>query len=65
MKMDIQKFGYFENEKSFLDEKKNKTFFIVFEGISFGEKKKKIDRKQRTQANNTTLLSNSLQKSLH
>ena len=65
MKMDIQKFGYFENEKSFLDEKKNKTFFIVFEGISFGEKKKKNDRKQRTQANNTTLLSNSLQKSLH
>ena len=32
----LQKFEYLENEKSFLDE--IKTFFIVFEGISFGEK---------------------------
>ena len=33
---EIQKFEYFENEKSFLDKKK-KTFFIVFVGLSFGE----------------------------
>ena len=32
----IQKFEYLENEKSFLDE--IKTFFTVFEGLSFGEK---------------------------
>ena len=32
----LQKFEYLENERSFLDEKK--TFFIVFEGLSFGEK---------------------------
>ena len=31
------KFEYLENEKSFLDEIK-KTFFMVFEGLSFGEK---------------------------
>ena len=30
------KFEYLENEKSFLDEIKN--IFIVFEGLSFGEK---------------------------
>ena len=30
---EIQKFEYLENEKSFLDE--IKTFFIVFEGLSF------------------------------
>ena len=35
-KKKIQKFEYLENEKSFLDE--IKTFFIVFEGLSFGEK---------------------------
>ena len=35
-KMKIQKFEYLENEKSFLDE--IKTFFIVFEELSFGEK---------------------------
>ena len=35
-KTEIQKFEYLENEKSFLDE--IKTFFIVFEGLSFGEK---------------------------
>ena len=35
--MKIPKFEYLENEKSFLDEKK-KTFFIVFERLSFGEK---------------------------
>ena len=39
-KTEIQKFEYIENEKSFLDEMKSKTFFIVFEGLSFGEKKK-------------------------
>ena len=32
----LQKLEYLENEKSFLDE--IKTFFIVFEGLSFGEK---------------------------
>ena len=32
----IQKFEYLENEKSFFDE--IKTFFIVFEGLSFDEK---------------------------
>ena len=31
-----QKFEYLENENSFLDE--IKTLFIVFEGLSFGEK---------------------------
>ena len=36
-KKEIQKFEYSENKKSFLDEIK-KTFFIVFEGLSFGEK---------------------------
>ena len=35
-KMQIQKFKYLKNEKSFSDEKK--SFFIVFEGLSFGEK---------------------------
>ena len=35
-KTNIEKFEYLENEKSFLDEKK--IFFIVFEGLSFGEK---------------------------
>ena len=33
----IQKFEYLENEKRFLDEIK-KHFFIVFEGLSLGEK---------------------------
>ena len=33
-KAEIQKFEYLENEKSFLDE--IKTFFIVFERLSFG-----------------------------
>ena len=32
---EIQKYEYLENQKSFLDEK---AFFIVFEGLSFGEK---------------------------
>ena len=32
----LRKFEYIENEKSFLDE--IKTFFTVFEGLSFGEK---------------------------
>ena len=31
-----QKSEYFENEKSFLDE--IKSFFIVFKGLSFGQK---------------------------
>ena len=31
-----QKFEYLEDEKSFLDE--IKTFFKIFEGLSFGEK---------------------------
>ena len=33
---------------------KQKTFFIVFLGLSFG-KKKKIDKKQRTQALSLTI----------
>ena len=32
----LQQFQYLENEKRFFDE--IKTFFIVFEGLSFGEK---------------------------
>ena len=32
----IQKFKYLESKKSFLDE--IKTFFMVFGGLSFGEK---------------------------
>ena len=36
-KTKIQKFEYLENKKSFLDEIK-KTFFIVFEWLSLGEK---------------------------
>ena len=32
----LQKFEYLEKEKDFLDEKK--TFFILFEGLSFDEK---------------------------
>ena len=35
-KTKIQKFKYLKNEKSFLDE--IKTFFMNFEGLSFGEK---------------------------
>ena len=35
-KTKIQKFEYLENEKNFLDELKR--FFIIFEGLSFGEK---------------------------
>ena len=34
--MEIQKFEYLENEKSFLDE--TKISFIVCEGLSFGKK---------------------------
>ena len=40
--MEIQKFEDHKNEKSFLDKKK--FFFIVFEGLSFGEKWK-FDKK--------------------
>ena len=39
-KRKIQKTNYLKNEKSFLDEIKG--FFIVFEGLSFGERNKKI-----------------------
>ena len=35
-KTEVQKFEYLENEKDLLDE--IKTFFIAFEGLSFGEK---------------------------
>ena len=35
--MEIQKFEYLENEERFLDEI-NYIVFIVFEGLSFGEK---------------------------
>ena len=39
--MEIQKCEYLENENSFLDEiKSKKASFIVFEGLSFGEKQK-------------------------
>ena len=37
-KTEIQKFEYFKNEKSFLDEIKN--IFHSFQGLSFGEKQK-------------------------
>ena len=40
--MEIQIFEYGEKEKSFLDE--IKTFFTVFEGLSFYENKK-FDKK--------------------
>ena len=36
--MEIQKFKYLENKKSFLDE--IKALFIALEGLSFGEKQK-------------------------
>ena len=39
--MEIQKCEYLKNEKSFSEGKK-KTFFIVFEGLSFGEEKNLI-----------------------
>ena len=45
--MEIQKFEYLENKKSFLDE--IKTSFIVFVGLSFGEKQKFV-KKYWTQA---------------
>ena len=35
-KTKIQKFQYLENEKSFFNE--IKTFFTIFDGLSFGEK---------------------------
>ena len=35
-----QKSEYLENEKSFLDE--IKTFFIVFKGLSYGDKNKNL-----------------------
>ena len=37
--METQKIKYLENKNSFLDKIK-KTSFIVFEGLSFGEKLK-------------------------
>ena len=42
--MEKQKFEYLKDEKSVLDEIKKKTFFIVFEGLSLGEKWK-FDKK--------------------
>ena len=36
--MKAQKSEYLENKKRFLDEIKNIFSFIVFEGLSFGEK---------------------------
>ena len=36
----LQKCEYLESEKSFSDEIKKTTFFIVFEGLFFGEKTK-------------------------
>ena len=44
-----KKIEYLENEKSFLDETKN-HLFIVFTGLSVGEKILKNDKKQWTQA---------------
>ena len=41
-KTKIQKFEYLENEKNFLDEIRN--IFIVFKGLSFGEKQR-FDKK--------------------
>ena len=41
----LQKFEYLENKKSFLDE--IKTFFIVFKGLSFGEKNKNLTTNSR------------------
>ena len=39
--MKIQKIEYLENEKSFLDKiKASFIVFVVFEGLSFGEKVK-------------------------
>ena len=42
-RMEIQKFEYLKSKKRFLDEKK--AFFIVFEGLSFGEKIKNSGHK--------------------
>ena len=39
----MQNFEYIENEKSFLDQ--IKAFFIIFEGLSFGEKIKNSGHK--------------------
>ena len=36
----LQKFEYLENEKSFFEEIKKKTLFIVLEGLSFSGKTK-------------------------
>ena len=41
-KTKMQEFEYLKNQKSFLDD--IKTFFIVFEGLSFGENLK-FDKK--------------------
>ena len=41
-KVEIQKFKYLQNKKSFLDE--IKTYFIVFEGLSFGDKQKFVEK---------------------
>ena len=44
--MEIQKLEYLENKKSFLEEIK-KHFFIVFQGLSFGEKIKNRHKLQK------------------
>ena len=41
-----KKIEYLKNEKSLLDEIK-KTLFIVFVGLSFGEKKLKLEKNSR------------------
>ena len=42
----LQKFEHLENEKSFLDEIK-KTFFIIFDGLSFLGKYKNLIKNRR------------------
>ena len=49
--MEIQKWEYLENEKSFLDEMKNISHSF-FKKLSFGEKQK-FDKKQQMQTLNT------------
>ena len=46
--MEIEKSEYLENKKSFLDKTK-KTFFVIFERVSFSEKLN-FDEKQLVQA---------------
>ena len=60
--MKTQKCEYLENEQSFFDEIK-KTFFIVFKGLSFGEKKERFIKILQTQALRTLWVIESLLKS--